>query len=203
MSLPKEKESPRRESRERYPENARMTVIAARPTAPIPAIAQAGGQQTLSGAHDPALADFHKANETEAHLPPSQINDSQTSALVSEGPPALPRPEAIWRARAVRYATLYLLLTVAVLVLRYTTQGTYPQLRELRQEVIALQTQRDSLELQVQQLTTGPRVLDWAKANGMVPYAQARKQSQDFPALPAPPTPMPTTAVEMTTQWKP
>lgn len=109
----------------------------------------------------------------------------------------------LWQARAMRYMGIYLLLSVAVLGLRYATRDTYPQLRELRREVSELQTQRDTLELEVQQLTTGPRILNWAKQSGMIPYAQARKQSQGFQPLPAPPTPMPSTQMDMSTRWHP
>lgn len=93
---------------------------------------------------------------------------------------------AVWRARAMRYTSLYVLLAAALLGLRYATRHTYPNLRELRASVQSLQTQRDQLELEVQTLTTGPRVLDWATSHDMLPYAQASKTVGDIAPLPAP-----------------
>ncbi|WP_420597139.1 hypothetical protein [Deinococcus sp.] len=92
---------------------------------------------------------------------------------------------SLWRARALRYAGLYVLLSVALLGLRYAGQHAYPQLRDLRSSVAELQAQRDQLELQVQTLTTGPRVLTWATDQGMVPYAQTKKTSAEILPLPA------------------
>lgn len=145
---------------------------------------------------DEATADERLLNDplTQEDEPAQEASDLPDAPLRSA--------EALWQARAIRYGFIYLLLACAVLTLRYTTQNTYPTLRDLRAQVSELQTQRDTLDLQVQQLTTGPRVLDWARSHGMVPYAQARKQSQDFTPLGAPPTPMPVTPLEMDTQWK-
>lgn len=110
---------------------------------------------------------------------------------------------AVWRARALRYTSLYVLLAAALLGVRYVTRATYPQLRELRANVLTLQTQRDHLELEVQTLTTGPRLLDWANTHGMVPYAQAKKTSADIAALPAPaPLPPGATSFQISTRWK-
>jgi hypothetical protein len=102
---------------------------------------------------------------------------------------------ARWQSRAVRYTALYVVLVCLLLGLRYATRDTYPQLRELRQSVAELQLKRDHLEIEVQTLTTGPRVLAWATAQGMVPYAQARKSSAEIAALPSlPGQPLPNTA---------
>ena len=111
---------------------------------------------------------------------------------------------SLWRARALRYAALYVVLAGALLGLRYATQHTYPQLRELRKSVATLQAQRDELELQVQTLTTGPRVLEWASQQGMRPYAQMPKTTADIAPLPAPPAaPTPAPArLEVNVQWK-
>ncbi|GAA4016533.1 hypothetical protein GCM10022631_31150 [Deinococcus rubellus] len=109
---------------------------------------------------------------------------------------------SVWRARALRYTSVYVLLAAALLGLRYATRETYPHLRELRINVLELQNQRDHLELEVQTLTTGPRVLEWAAAQGMVPYAQAPKTSADIPALPALPAPPPEdTSFQVSTRW--
>ncbi|AZI41908.1 hypothetical protein EHF33_03380 [Deinococcus psychrotolerans] len=110
---------------------------------------------------------------------------------------------AVWRARALRYTSLYVLLAAALLGIRYATRETYPQLRDLRASILTLQTQRDHLELEVQTLTTGPRLLDWANARGMVPYAQAKKISSDIAALPAlPALPPESTSFQISTRWK-
>ena len=109
---------------------------------------------------------------------------------------------SVWRARALRYTSFYVLLAAALLGLRYTTRETYPHLRELKASVLELQNQRDHLELEVQALTTGPRVLEWAAAQGMVPYAQAPKISADIPVLPAlPELPPEDTSFQVSTRW--
>ncbi len=107
-----------------------------------------------------------------------------------------------WRSRALRYTSLYVLLAAALLGLRYATRATYPHLRELRSNVATLQSQRDALEIEVQTLTTGPRLLEWASANGMLPYAQASKTSADIAPLPPPPPPHTGQALSITTRWK-
>ncbi|WP_293912207.1 hypothetical protein [Deinococcus sp.] len=91
---------------------------------------------------------------------------------------------AVWRSRALRYTTLYVVLVAVLLGLRYATRYTYRDLRELRVSVADLQLKHDQLELEVQTLTTGPRILAWATAQGMVPYAQASKTTTEIQALP-------------------
>ncbi|WP_146202771.1 hypothetical protein [Deinococcus irradiatisoli] len=109
----------------------------------------------------------------------------------------------VWRARALRYTSLYVLLAAALLGLRYATRQTYPHLRELRASVQDLQTQRDHLELEVQTLTTGPRVLEWATSHDMLPYAQASKTAGDIAPLPAPPALAPEAGpFEVHVRWK-
>ena len=110
---------------------------------------------------------------------------------------------ALWRARALRYTSLYVLLAAALLGLRYATRHTYPQLRELRASVLSLQTQRDQLEIEVQTLTTGPRLLAWATSHDMLPYAQASKTSAEIAPLPALPTmPPEDSRFEVKIKWK-
>ncbi|GGQ93405.1 hypothetical protein [Deinococcus ruber] len=112
---------------------------------------------------------------------------------------------ALWRARALRYMLIYLLLACVLVTLRYQTQHIYPDVRALRAERSALQQQRDELSLVVQTLTSEQRVREWAIQNGMVPYAQAPKQTQAFSAAPRIPAvslqPLPT-RVEVKTTWK-
>ncbi|WP_161882712.1 hypothetical protein [Deinococcus alpinitundrae] len=109
---------------------------------------------------------------------------------------------SVWRARALRYTSFYVLLAAALLGLRYATRETYPHLRELKASVLELQNERDHLELEVQTLTTGPRVLEWAAAQGMVPYAQATKTSAEISVLPDLPKPPPDdTSFQVSTRW--
>ena len=112
---------------------------------------------------------------------------------------------ALWRARALRYLLVYLLLACVLVTLRYQTQHIYPDLHSLRDQRTELQRQRDELSLTVQTLTSEQRIREWAIANGMVPYAQATKQTQPFSAAPKLPAvsfqPLPT-RVEVKTTWK-
>ncbi|MFC4454926.1 cell division protein FtsL [Deinococcus sonorensis] len=111
-----------------------------------------------------------------------------------------------WRARALRYILIYLLLACALVTLRFQTRDTYQQLRDIRQERTDLQRQRDELSVEVQGLTSEQRVRDWALANGMQTYAQAPKSVQVLPSVPLPadlPPPPPHPApLEVTTRWK-
>ena len=95
--------------------------------------------------------------------------------------------QALWRARALRYVLIYLLIGSALVTLRYQTREVYPQLSALRTTRTELQRQQKELSLTVQSLTGEQRVRDWAIANGMMPYAQATKQTQVFGSLAAPP----------------
>ena len=94
--------------------------------------------------------------------------------------------QARWRARALRYVLIYLLMGSALVILRYQTREVYPQLSALREARTELQRQQKELSLTVQRLTGEQRVRDWALAHGMMPYAQATKQTQVFgpPATP-------------------
>ena len=95
--------------------------------------------------------------------------------------------QALWRARALRYVLIYLLMGSALVTLRYQTREVYPQLSGLRVTRTELQRQQKELSLTVQSLTGEQRVRDWAIANGMMPYAQATKQTQVFGPPVAPP----------------
>ena len=93
--------------------------------------------------------------------------------------------QALWRARALRYVLIYLLMGSALVTLRYQTREVYPQLSALRTTRTELQRQQKELSLTVQSLTGEQRVRDWAIANGMMPYAQAIKQTKVFGSLAA------------------
>lgn len=99
--------------------------------------------------------------------------------------------QARWRARALRYVLIYLLMGSALVTLRYQTREVYPQLSALRDARTELQRQQKELSLSVQSLTREQRVRDWALAHGMMPYAQATKQTQAFGPPVAPPGPGP------------
>ena len=99
--------------------------------------------------------------------------------------------QALWRARALRYVLIYLLMGSALVTLRYQTREVYPQLYDLRIARTELQRQQKELSLSVQSLTGEQRVRDWAIAHGMMPYAQATKQTQAFGPSVAPPGPLP------------
>ncbi len=96
--------------------------------------------------------------------------------------------QALWRARALRYVLIYLLMGSALVTLRYQTREVYPQLSALRETRTELQRQQKELSLKVQSLTGEQRVRDWALAHGMMPYAQATKQTRAFGPSVAPPT---------------
>lgn len=116
--------------------------------------------------------------------------------------PPLDLNAATWRARAMRYVGIYLLLALALVAARFVTQDVRPTLRAAQEREAALTTQRDELELRVQALGNPQRIRDWAFQNGMRRFAEAPKTTQDLTAVPPPP-PAPThTPLEVTTQWK-
>ncbi|BDP41867.1 hypothetical protein DAETH_18360 [Deinococcus aetherius] len=109
---------------------------------------------------------------------------------------------ATWRARAIRYVGIYLLLALALVAARYLTQDVRPDLRAAQEREAALTTQRDELELRVQALGNPQRVRDWAFANGMRRFAEASKTTAELTGVPAP-APLPArTTVEVTTVWR-
>jgi hypothetical protein len=119
------------------------------------------------------------------------------------------RTQMLWRARALRYVLIYLLMASALVTLRYQTHEVYTNLRDnLRPTRTELQRQRSELSLRVQTLTSEQRVRAWALGSGMVPYAQAAKQTQVFgptlipTTLPAPAS-LPTLApLSVKVAWK-
>ncbi|TDE87566.1 MULTISPECIES: hypothetical protein [Deinococcus] len=109
---------------------------------------------------------------------------------------------ATWRARAIRYVVIYLLLALALVGARFLTQGVRPALRAAQEREAVLTTQRDELELRVQALGNPQRIRDWALQNGMRRFAEAPKTTQDLSSIPAP-APVPAhTTLEVTTEWK-
>lgn len=118
----------------------------------------------------------------------------------------LHRVQALWRARALRYVLIYLLMACVLVTLRYQTREVYPNLRKLNDTRTELQREQSELSLTVQSLTSEQRVRLWALANGMVPYAQARKETQTFTAGPVVPVfpPQPQTPASLTfrTVWR-
>ena len=109
-----------------------------------------------------------------------------------------------WRARALRYTLIFVLLAAALVALRYQTRGVRPELRALTQQRVMLQQQKAALELAAQRVTSPGRVRDWALSGGMKPFSQAAKDEASFAATPAPaalPDPTPP-RVEVRTQWR-
>ncbi|GAA5531799.1 hypothetical protein E5F05_11940 [Deinococcus metallilatus] len=109
---------------------------------------------------------------------------------------------ATWRARAIRYLVIYLLLALMLVGARLLTQDVRPSLRAAQDREAALTTERDELELRVQALSNPQHIRDWALQNGMRRFAETPKTTQDLSGLPAPaPVPAQTT-LEVTTVWK-
>lgn len=139
--------------------------------------------------------------EGQAAVPSAALTLTALSSLQAQR-----RVQAVWRARALRYVLIYLLLACVLVTLRYQTREVYPNLRRLNDTRTELQRQQSELSLAVQTLTSEQRVRVWALANGMVPYAQAVKQTQTFDvgvgiAAPVPEKPGPT-RVTVGTVWR-
>lgn len=111
---------------------------------------------------------------------------------------------ATWRARALRYTLIFVLLACVLVALRSQTHHIRPDLRDLMGQRVLLQQQKAALELEAQRVTSPGRVRDWALANGMQPFSQAAKNGASFAALPeVPATPAPTPPrVEAHTLWR-
>ncbi|EYB68372.1 hypothetical protein DEIPH_ctg025orf0258 [Deinococcus phoenicis] len=109
---------------------------------------------------------------------------------------------ATWRARAIRYVAIYLVLALMLVGARLLTQDVRPTLRTAQDREVALTTQRDELELRVQALGNPQRVRDWAFQNGMRRFAEAPKTTQDLTGVPAPAPAAAHTTLEVTTEWK-
>jgi len=144
--------------------------------------------------------------------PAAPQRGEQAAAPLAAGSPAAKRLQteeqlqALWRARALRYVLIYLLLACVLVTLRYQGREVYPNLRQLSATRTELQREQEELSLRVQTLTSEQRIRAWALENGMVPYAQAGKQTQAFEAgiagatsLPSQPTP---TRLSVRTAWK-
>lgn len=108
-----------------------------------------------------------------------------------------------WRARALRYTLIYLLLGVALVGLRFQTRDIRPDLLTLNERRDLLTQKKEFLELEVQHLTSGARVREWALARGMTPFSLARsRESAPFSALPAPSALPKKRPLEVLTRWK-
>lgn len=113
---------------------------------------------------------------------------------------------ATWQRRTVRYLTIYLLLTLALVTARYFTQNIRPALREAQIQEQALQSQRDELEIRVQAASTPQKVQEWASANGMQRFAEKAGSAtkRDFGTPLPDPLKLPSSseALKVNTQWK-
>ncbi|MDB5045230.1 MAG: hypothetical protein JWQ08_1280 [Deinococcus sp.] len=123
---------------------------------------------------------------------------------------------ATWRGRAMRYVLIYLVLAMVLVGVRYATQNVRADLLTAGSREKELIAQRDSLEVQVQALTTPQRVREWAFAQGMRRFAETVKVTADIPTVPLPaqlpssppdssrsnPSPVSQTTLEVRTQWK-
>ncbi|ADV67722.1 hypothetical protein [Deinococcus maricopensis] len=111
-------------------------------------------------------------------------------------------PTDTWRARALRYTLIYVLLACVLVGLRYQTRDVRPTLNTLNAERVSLQQQRAALELTVQGLTSEPRVRAWALQNGMTPFTRIDKTAAAFKALPVPAALVTHPTFEVITRWK-
>ena len=136
-----------------------------------------------------------RANQTRASRAQVKRTQGNQARRVPATPAQAEQVQARWRARALRYVLIYLLMGCALVTLRYQTREVYPQLSALRDTRTELQRQQKELSLSVQSLTGEQRVRDWALAHGMMPYAQATKQTQAF----GPPVTPPTTSSDINT----
>ncbi|WP_034383264.1 hypothetical protein [Deinococcus sp. YIM 77859] len=117
----------------------------------------------------------------------------------------LPRVDlsiATWRARAIRYVSIYLVLALTLVGARFFTQDVRPTLRAAQDREAALLNERDELELRVQALTNPQRIRDWALHNGMRRFAEAPKTTQDITGVPAPAPLSARSTLEVKTEWK-
>ncbi|GHF57507.1 cell division protein FtsL [Deinococcus metalli] len=122
------------------------------------------------------------------------------------GLPTLDTSAATWRGRALRYLLIYLLLLVALVAVRYLTKDVRTTLKTVTDREARLTAERSTLAVEVQSLSNGQRVREWAFANGMHRFAEAEKVTQPIPtpkpaAVPAA-VPSPRRTVEVRTQWK-
>lgn len=107
-----------------------------------------------------------------------------------------------WRARALRYTLIYLLLGLVLSGLRFGARDIRPELLELRDQRATLTRDKQALELDLQTATSTARIREWAMTNDMIPFSRARTSTGTFEPLPAPPAlPLPR-PLEVTTVWK-
>ncbi|WP_291425820.1 hypothetical protein [Deinococcus sp.] len=110
---------------------------------------------------------------------------------------------ATWQWRTLRYLSIYLLLAITLIAVRYKTQHVRPNLLDLQKQEATLLTQRDNLEIAVQVAVTPQRIQEWAAANGMIHFAESPKAARDLGQ--GAPLNLPTTnnnTIEVKTQWK-
>ncbi len=111
---------------------------------------------------------------------------------------------ATWQWRTLRYLSIYLLLAMTLIAVRYKTQHVRPNLLDLQKQEATLLTQRDNLEIAVQVAVTPQKIQEWAAGNGMIHFAESPKTARDLGQAAAPLT-LPTTnnnTIEVKTQWK-
>ena len=116
--------------------------------------------------------------------------------------PRLDLSAGTWRARAVRYVGLYLVLALTLVAARFLTQDVRPHLRDVQTREAALTTERDDLELRVQALGNPQRVRAWAAGHGMRRFAEAPKTTAILTGVPAPAALPPQATLEVTTAWR-
>lgn len=129
--------------------------------------------------------------QTRANQPQGRRVQGRQARRVPATAAQVEQVQALWRARALRYVLIYLLMGGVLVTLRYQSREVYPQLSSLRSIRTELQRQQKELSVSVQTLTGEQRVREWAIADGMVPYAQASKRTQAF----GPPVALPMTNV--------
>ncbi|THF71938.1 hypothetical protein E7T06_00810 [Deinococcus sp. Arct2-2] len=92
-----------------------------------------------------------------------------------------------WRGRAMRYVLIYMVLALVLVGVRYATHDVRVNLRAAADREKVLIAQRDTLEVQVQTLTTPQRIREWAFTQGMRRFAEAEpKMNADIPTIPLP-----------------
>lgn len=112
--------------------------------------------------------------------------------------------EERWRRRALRYLSIYLVLVVALVTVRYLTHTIRPNLRAAQKQATELTMKRDRLQIQIQALTMPQRIQTWASQNNMQRFAEVAKIPRDLKdtaiAQPTLPTLEPSFTLE--TKWK-
>ena len=113
---------------------------------------------------------------------------------------------ATWQRRTLRYLTIYLLLAMVLVAVRYKTQHIRPDLLAAQGHEAELLTERDNLEIAVQVALTPQKIQQWASSSGMVHFAESVKTARDFgpgdPGAAVNLLPNSTNTIEVQTQWK-